>query len=173
MIKIERLHAERVVESQPIHITIQQRVMAVSPKIKTLLAGTRINTRDLTTTPVWIDHDPRELLTQAKEAAGQRLTAAAPQGQAIRIDQLPKPVLIRRGDIVDVRTYVGNLEVSVRARATKDGRQGEKIGFASTTRSRNKQTFSATVTSPGIAIVIAPASGSTRRDQGHINAESR
>lgn len=158
LLKIQRLHAERIVETHPIHVLIKQRVMAVCPKDKNLPAGTRIYTRHLATTPVWIDHDPRELLANAKEAAGQRLLSAVPQDQAIRIDQLPKPVLIRRGDIVDVRTYVGNLEVSVRARATKDGKQGERIGFTSANRSRNTQTFSATVTSPGVAIVTAPGS---------------
>jgi len=158
-ISLQRVDGQQVVESMPLPLNIQQRVMALCPKDDRMLkTGDRISQRSLETRSIWIDFDPQELVTESTDYHGQTLIRPLLAGKALQTKHLPKPIAVRRGDVVELRYQVGELLISVPARALGQAAIGERTAFNTLGNRRvrqQRQSVYAVVVSPSIATVQA------------------
>ncbi len=93
---------------------------------------------------------------------GTVLSSPLAAGEAVRLDRLKRPALIRRGDAVTVVYLRGRLSVKTIAWATRDAALGEQVRLRSARRS--KETFSAVCTGPRSAeIDFGRGAGSERK----------
>jgi len=74
-------------------------------------------------------------------------------GEPIETSAIEAPILIDRGEIVVVHCIAGTIIIEQRARAKGRGRDGEVIAFESLDSPR--RIFSARVSGPGRAVVVA------------------
>jgi flagella basal body P-ring formation protein FlgA len=88
------------------------------------------------------------------ELIGQQAGRAIQVGEAIYTDQVSAPVLVKRGETIDVIAQGGGIRVRTTARARQDGARGELIQVES---SDTKERFDARVTGVKEATVLAPA----------------
>ncbi len=91
---------------------------------------------------------------------GTVLSSPLAAGEAVRLDRLKRPALIRRGDAVTVVYLRGRLSVKTIAWATRDAALGEQVRLRSARRS--KETFSAVCTGPRSARIDFGHPGSLR-----------
>lgn len=119
--------------------------------------GAVLGPRDLLIESRWVDADAD--IVSASDAIGRVVRRRVRTGEALVGSELESPVVIRRGDVVMIRSVVGAAAVRMRGRALDDARAGDVIEFesAGATASRNdRRRYAATVLGPGRAIIAPP-----------------
>ncbi|MBE7557476.1 flagellar basal body P-ring formation protein FlgA [bacterium] len=96
---------------------------------RTLAAGETIAPGDLELRPVLLlaAADEARLLASAEQAAGKRTRRILTAGSPLKQDDLENPMLIQRGDTVEVWVRSGPVTIKTRGEAEKNGRAGERI----------------------------------------------
>ncbi|MCA9302870.1 MAG: flagellar basal body P-ring formation protein FlgA [Phycisphaerales bacterium] len=95
---------------------------------------------------------------QPGEVLGLASTTSLRAGDVIRVEDVTMPIVIKRGDIVSVRSIAGSIVANRRARALEDARDGEVFKLESIDR---KDRFTARASGPGQAIIADTANQTT------------
>lgn len=127
---------------------IERRVVIAQ---QTLRRGHRVGAHDLRTETRWVGagSDPADPTL----VGGLAVKSTVRAGEVIDAVQLEPPEVIKRGDIVVVRSLTGSAVVRLRVRALASGRVGEVIEFR---REGTRQTLTARVAGPGLAVIAPP-----------------
>lgn len=95
------------------------------------------------------------------QVLGLASTGTLRVGDVIRAENVAQPIVIKRGEIISVRSIAGSIVANRRARALEDAREGEIFKLESIDR---KNRFTARASGPGLAVIaetttLAPTSG--------------
>ncbi|MAT81314.1 MAG: flagella basal body P-ring formation protein FlgA [Phycisphaerae bacterium] len=144
----------------------ERRLLKVKPLIKCTVAQASENLpRHSTIQPdqvnaveSWLTPSQRTLRLHPADVIGRLPVAPLRQGTMFRSRDIRSVQLVDRGDQVVVRCLVGGAAISLKAKAETAGGLGETIELR---KGRERETFTATVTGPGEAIidVAAPVTG--------------
>ncbi len=105
---------------------------------------------DLETTEMWLAQGEAINIAPRASIVGRTLSRSLHAGDMIRVRDLQRESLVKRGDLVTVRCLVGGVAISLQAEAKADGSEGEAIEFRKT---GERETFLATVTGRNQAMV--------------------
>jgi flagella basal body P-ring formation protein FlgA len=109
-----------------------------------------ITEADLELSEQWLPAGQAAMTSDKVQAVGRVTSVNLKAGDVIRDQNIRRESLIKRGDKVVVRCLVGGVAIAVQAEAREDGADGQTIEFR---KQGEKQTFLATVTSRGEAVV--------------------
>lgn len=98
---------------------------------RTLPANATIRQADLGVALIPYDRLPTRAVETVASAIGLRTRSPVPEGAALRESILERPLLVRRGDLVQAMVRRGDLLISGRGVAQEDGRLGETIRLES------------------------------------------
>ena len=79
-----------------------------------------------------------------EQVVGSELTRPVTAGQVLDAERVRAPLMVRRGDVVDVYSYAAGIEVKTLARVKEDGARGDMVMVESVKNRR--ETFRARVT---------------------------
>jgi flagellar basal body P-ring formation protein FlgA len=103
---------------------------------------------------------PGDLQADAASLAGRIARRPLSAGAVVRTGDLGKPEIVARGDIVTVFYEVPGMTLTLRARATEAGAQGDTIAVLNV---QSKKSLHATVVAPGRVAVSAATPGPLAR----------
>lgn len=89
--------------------------------------------------------------TRLEQAVGMTMQTKLREGDVVRAGDLESPVVVQRGDLVDVIALNGGVSVQVKARARSEGRVGERIELR---LEGSRRSFVARVDGPGRAVIV-------------------
>ncbi|WP_345686318.1 flagellar basal body P-ring formation chaperone FlgA [Novipirellula caenicola] len=107
-------------------VTLEKNPVAIVP-IKSIRSGNRIGRADLTERPIPIDQWDESYCTDPIELVGMETRSNLRSHEPILRSQVGKPMLIRRGDLVEVRVVNGAISVTTNAKALGDGAESELV----------------------------------------------
>ncbi|MBC8355066.1 MAG: flagellar basal body P-ring formation protein FlgA [Planctomycetes bacterium] len=84
-----------------------------------------------------------QLATERRAVVGMEVLTPIRAGQPIGLNQLRKPILVKRGEVIRVRARAAGVQVTTTARATEDGSLGDIIVVQSL---ENREKYSTHVT---------------------------
>jgi flagella basal body P-ring formation protein FlgA len=99
---------------------------------------------------------PADLQPDALQLAGRVARRALAAGSVVRTGDLAKPEIVARGDIVTAVYEIPGLTLTLRARASEAGAQGDVIAIVNP---QSKKILQATVVAPGQVAVSATTIG--------------
>jgi flagella basal body P-ring formation protein FlgA len=99
---------------------------------------------------------PGDLQGDLAALAGRVARRSLPAGSVVRQGDLGRPEIVGRGDIVTVLYEIPGMTLTLRARATEAGAQGDLIGVLNI---QSKKALQATVVAPGKVAVSAATPG--------------
>jgi len=120
-----------------------------------LRKGDRPDPTELQTSLCWVRPSERHRVVRASAIAGRAMGATLRANEPLLEQHLERPLLVRRGDRIVVRTTVGSLAVSVDAIAKTDGREGDVIECVrqGSQSRRDRNAITVVVTGRGEAVV--------------------
>ncbi len=124
---------------------------------------------DVNEVETWIRPGGSEPVAAIEDAAGSVARTRLEAGAVLRKDQLEPPVMIRRGELVQVHCLGERYEVDLVARAVRDGRVGELIELRV---DGSKQTFAARVDGRARAVMIDEPPANRVEEEVGIGRES-
>jgi flagella basal body P-ring formation protein FlgA len=137
--------------------SITVRLLALTP-VATLRRdvgkGEQIGEADLERAEQWMPVGQSAGAAEAALAVGRIAARNLKAGEQLRERDVRRETLVKRGDLVMVRCLVGNVAISLQAEARGDGGEGDLIEFR---KQGERETFLASVTAPGEAVVDAGA----------------
>jgi flagella basal body P-ring formation protein FlgA len=114
---------------------------------------------DVSTDRAWLAPDHARRMVDLDAINGQRATRSLAAGELIEQRDVEPPVVIERGDRVNVRCLVGGVVITLTAEALEDAAEGDSFELR---KIGERSTFVATATAPGEATVDVE---SARRNQ--------
>lgn len=127
---VQRVHVEAVAASGNVTSEIAIRLTPYPEAVAcraTLPRGHRITADDLTAIPVAPEHWREDFVTDPEGLIGKEVLAALRPGQPIRAGDARRPLLVKRGDLVDVRVVGGGITVSTSGRSLGEGAEHELV----------------------------------------------
>lgn len=124
---------------------------------------------DVNEVETWIKPGGAEPVAAMDDAVGSVARTRLEAGAVLRKDQLEPPVMIRRGELVQVHCLGDGYEVDLVARAVRDGRVGELIELRV---DGSKQTFAARVDGRARAVMIDEPGTNRVEDEASTGRES-
>lgn len=124
---------------------------------RVLARGAPIEQADLAAERRWVAPTDRPVTPEA--ALGAVTKRRIDPGELLAAHLIEPPIMVHRGDLVQVRVFCAGLIVRRAANATADAREGEIIEFAA--QHFPKQRFRAMVVGRGQATVVAPEPAGT------------
>ncbi len=166
-IRIRFYEDERIVDDRAIRVTAEVRKTAV------LLAtdvrrGETISERHVRVQDRWLSPGSHTM-DSIDEVVGQKVRSKLHAGALLHPEDLEPPVLIRRGELVNVKCLSGSIVLSARARAMADGAEGELIELR---LDGSKKSFLGRVDARGRAIVDVDQMRGTARAEGEERGAS-
>jgi flagella basal body P-ring formation protein FlgA len=113
----ERLHAQA-------SFTLRQKLPVPA---RNLIAGEILRDSDLEEDWVVITRNTAKVAVTPRELVGRRLRRAAPVGAPIMLNQIEIPIVVRRGQIVQLTMRAGGLSVTGQVRALASAGSGQVI----------------------------------------------
>ncbi len=110
----------------PLTLRVERRAMVVAAQ-RPVRVGQTLCERHLTLAPAWLSDPNAQPIADPALVLGQRARRALALGDMLTAHDVPGPAVIRRGDAVTVTRTVGNLQLQVIARATRDAGLGETL----------------------------------------------
>lgn len=153
-----------VAEGKAQHLKITAEVYLLQQQVvarRALGKGRVLTAADVQVVSQRVTRPDDRIATALKGVVGTVISSPLAAGDAVRLDRLKRPALIRRGDAVTVVYLRGRLSVKTIAWATRDAALGEQVTLRSARRS--KKTFSAVCTGPRSAKI----------DFGHVAGSGR
>lgn len=127
---IRRVQVEAVAASGNVTSEIAVRLVAYPEAVAsrmTLPRGHRITADDLTAIPMAPDHWREDFVTDPDRLIGKEVLTALRPGQPIRAGDARRPLLVKRGDLVDVRVVGGGVTVSTNGRSLGEGAEHDLV----------------------------------------------
>ena len=95
--------------------------------VQSVRRGHRFQSSDLTLIPVpESDWDDR-FMTQPEALIGMEAKTTIREGQAITRDRIGRPILVQRGDRVEVRVLGGGIKITTNGKANEEGSESDLI----------------------------------------------
>ncbi len=148
-LKIRLYEGRQVSESLHVNASVQ-RVMLAVVTTGPVTRGQTYTRDDLQVRECVIDNDDITPITDPALAIGQQATASLRGGDILAVRSVRPPVLVKRGELVEVRCFVGGLVIRTVGIAKEDGTLDSAIRIRSESSS---DTFLATVTGRREAVV--------------------
>jgi len=122
-----RLYEGRVID-KTLHVGAKaERVMLAVVAAAPVSRGQRFTRDDLQVRECVIDNDGVEPITDPSLAIGQQAATTLREGEVVTVRAVRPPVLIKRGELVDVRCFVGGLVIRTVGIASADGALDDMI----------------------------------------------
>ncbi len=149
--------AKRIAETLHINAQVQHKLLAVVADGP--IARGEVFTRDrLKVQECVVEDDTLIPVTDPVTILGQESASSLRAGEMVSIQTVKSPVMVKRGELVDVRCFVGGLIVKTVGRAAEKGSIGDLI---SVRNESNGQDFLAVVSGRQQAVVTTGATRST------------
>lgn len=129
-------------------------VVAVPALIRDVAPGETITVDDLTTIEVPAGRAAPTLVTSPAEVTGRAARRMLRAHTPLFANDVKKPVVIKKGELVTVVYAAGGIELSAQGQAQSDAGDGDTVQILNT---RSRRTIEARVVGPGMASVTAPA----------------
>jgi flagella basal body P-ring formation protein FlgA len=139
----------RIEETRVLRIGLERRAEALAATCD-IARGDVVRASDVETIVQWMPPRAAAGLAGIEDLGDATAADHVAPGQVLHKTSLRPPLLVRRGDLLVVRCLVGGLVVSLKAEARADAARGETIPMR---KPRERETFLATVTRPGEAVV--------------------
>ena len=139
----------RIVHQQSISVHLMIRIGVVVLR-NDMSRGDVMQEEDCTVQRRWITPIQASTLCGLVEAVGRVASMPLKAGDLLKKKHVKREVLVKRGDRVIVRCLVGGVVISLEADARSDAAEGETVELR---KLGERDTFMATVTGPGAAIV--------------------
>lgn len=94
---------------------------------KGLPRGHRIGAGDLTLMPIPAEQIDPEFVVDPDEVIGLEVRSALRPNRPIERDDLGSPILVHRGDLIEIRVVGGGITITTNAKALADGAESELI----------------------------------------------
>ncbi|MCK4872223.1 MAG: flagellar basal body P-ring formation protein FlgA [Phycisphaerales bacterium] len=137
------------IRRETVTIDVTRRIPVVILK-RDVRRDQQLTADDLDVQTIWTSAGGPEPIATIEDVVGRVAVKRLLVGAILRRTDLDQPIIIRRGDPVDVKCIVGNLMLTHRARAQRDARLGEWVMLRLDGR---KKTFRARVQGRGLAVV--------------------
>lgn len=160
-IAVRLYEGERVVASGTVRVGVRVRRDVLVAR-STIRRGESIGPTVVSRQEQWLESDvtPAPVDTTVGLVAAGTIEA----GEVITRRATERPILVERGDIVEVHCISGSILIQDRARALDDGREGEAILFESVDGKRRR--FAARVDTPGRAVMRVGSAQQQAGEQG-------
>jgi len=136
-----------------VHVALKPHPLAVAPK-QSLRHGHRIGPTDLTLMPVPEDRWRDDYATDVDQFVGLEVTGSSRAGHPLSTRNVKRPLMIRRGDLIEVRVVGGGVAVTTNAKSLGDGYQSQLIEIETTEPRRR---LVARVVSVGLVEIVTRA----------------
>ncbi|MFK8113907.1 MAG: flagellar basal body P-ring formation chaperone FlgA [Rubripirellula sp.] len=113
--------------------------------------GHRIAASDLIQRPFPDSEANSAFITDASQIIGKEVRSNVRRGQPIRPSDIGSPILIHRGDLVEIQVHGGGIKVSTNAKAVGEGAESDLIEV-DTLRPRKR--YVARVVQPGVVEIV-------------------
>ncbi|MDO1559611.1 flagellar basal body P-ring formation chaperone FlgA [Brevundimonas sp. 2R-24] len=123
-------------------------------------AGEIIQPQDVVFTAVQAHQAPADGADDPERVIGQSARRPLRSGAAVRAADLSSPVVVRRGEMIEVAFETGGVTLTLQARALQDGAVGERIRVLNT---QSDRTIQAVAAAPGRAVVGPAAQAAVAR----------
>ena len=147
---IRQYQGDQLLESRRVTVDVSRRYQALT-LTRPLSKGAVITSQDVEIREVY-HHGPGEPLTHLSQAVGLAVRGLLREGAVLLAEHLEPAAVIRRGQLITVRSLAGNLSVTTTARALENGAAGDRIPVRHET---SRQTYTARITSDGHAVLIS------------------
>lgn len=98
----------------------------------------------------WMRPGSDSLVRDVREIEGWVAKTRIDAGDVLRFDLVERPICVERGELVDVISIVGGIEVRTRARAQDDAREGDLVELQ---RDGSRNAFTGVVQRRGLVLV--------------------
>ncbi|MCW5724099.1 MAG: flagellar basal body P-ring formation protein FlgA [Maricaulaceae bacterium] len=137
--------------AEPVRIAARAHATADVPVLaRPVAAGETITDADIDWVPMRADRLRADAVMDADRIAGRAARRALRAGEPLRAYDLREPVVVSRGEVVNLVFRSGSLTLTARARALQDGGAGQNIRFVNL---QSNRTVEAVVTGAGQARV--------------------
>lgn len=89
--------------------------------------GYRLRYEDLTTMPILAEKMDTSLVTDPSELVGMEVRRGVSPGRPILRTDVGAPILVRRGDLVEIRVIGGGVTITTNGKALEDGAESDTI----------------------------------------------
>ncbi len=141
----------------PTESTIQIQLTAL-PRVvvprTTLARGHRIGESDLTIQPISAEKLDTNQVTDPNQIVGLEVRATLRTGKPISIGDVGSPILVHRGDLVEVRVMSGGVTVTTNAKTLGDGAESDLVEIETM---RPKKRLVARVVRTGLVEIVTRA----------------
>ncbi|MEM9586936.1 MAG: flagellar basal body P-ring formation chaperone FlgA [Planctomycetota bacterium] len=139
-------------------VTLKPHPMAVVPR-RNFARGTRLTAADLSLQPVPNDKWDDEYSSDPQSLIGKEVFSSVRAGKPIKHSQVGDPILIRRGDLVELQVIGGGVRVTINARATQPGSLSSVIEVET---DNPRKRHLARVVSPSTVQILTRSTGALR-----------
>lgn len=154
-VAVRLYEGERLVLNTTLRVGVEVRRPA-AVAARALKRGQTLGPGDFVAEPRWLPLTSRAV--DPAEADGQALRSGVKPGAVLTSDDVQPPIVVRKGELVNVHTLTGGFVLKLTCRALADGRDGEPIAFETLEGDRRRRrTVIARVSGPGTAIIAGPA----------------
>lgn len=134
-------------------VTLKAHPRVVTPR-KSLAKGHRVQSQDLVFRPLPANELQSSHVTDPDQIIGMEVRTSLRANRPIEVDSLTSPVLVHRGDLLEVRVVGGGITVTTNAKALGNGSASDLVEVETM---RPRKRVIARVVSPGIVEIITRA----------------
>ncbi len=167
---VRRWHDERLMDTQRVTASVSRRYLAVVAT-GTVSRGQTFTSDDVEIKEVFLDQSRGSSpMTDISRVIGQECTSQIRKGSVVFANGIKSPVLVKRGELMTVRSVAGNLVVKTTARAGEDGTYGQII---SARNERSRGAFYVKVTGSQEGLVTAEAAEPDPQPRSSVDSARR
>jgi flagella basal body P-ring formation protein FlgA len=166
---VRQYRGTQLIATHRLRVEVARRVDAVLAA-RPIQRGQTITTDDLRRESRWLDSSRVEPAVRIDPLVGQVAARTIRNGSIIEPDDVERPALVQRGELITVRAISGGLVVKTVARAAEDGARGQIIEVRSHLP-RDRRTYHARVSGPREAVLLIDAVAIERTARQTIRSE--
>ena len=152
-IVVERFRGWELVETYRLTATVARSMLAVRTT-RGISRGQVFAPSDVEVRELLVTDGRRPPMTDLRSVVGQTSTTILRAGAMVRADEVRAPRVVRRGQFIAVRAFVGDLLIRTDARAMEDGAVGEIIEVRNES---TRQSYRVEITGPRAATLVGGA----------------
>jgi len=166
---VRQYRGTELIATHRLRVEVARRVDAVLAA-RPIQRGQTITADDLGRQSHWLDSSRVEPAVRIEPLVGQVAARTIRSGSIIEPDDVERPALVQRGELITVRAISGGLVVKTVARAAEDGARGQIIEVRSHLP-RDRRTYHARVSGPREAVLLIDAVAIERTARQTIRSE--
>ena len=158
-IHVARYQGDRLMATDRVRADVSVRRIVVTA-VQDIARGQTIADADLTDKEVWIDRLAGHPVAERSAVVGRTAVRTIRAGRPVRQPDVASPMLVRRGDMVQVQCLSGAVTINTVARAVENGQAGQLIQVRRLQREpgeRHHRTFFVRISGPQTAVMEVDA----------------